>query len=153
MTEGKTVMTAEFLGFYDPDSDRPGLVVLASNAPGDNLADESFWSVVTTQAWEDEWRYDDPRARQFDGRFRHDCADEWAAYVRQVVTPPEWRWYVWRTDPEVGELGQLLHKADEGEPAYEIPGRWVCKSRCRPVPCAELLDMADAYAVDARMGA
>ena len=32
-------------------------------------------------------------------------------------------------------------------PAYEIPGRWVCRSRCKPVPCPELVEMAEAYGI------
>lgn len=86
----------EFVGFYEPDSDRPGIVVITSYATGDDL-DAAWWEVVTQQAWEDEWWLDDPRAARFDGTRDTDpgISEEWAAYVRSTTEPPSWGWYGW----------------------------------------------------------
>lgn len=39
------------------------------------------------------------------------------------------------------------------EPVYQIPlteggQRWVCRSRCKPVPCVELAELATVYGVE-----
>jgi hypothetical protein len=55
----------------------------------------------------------------FADQYRADVEDEWRAWVREHVTPPDWRWYVWRNDverdPEGAEGTQLLTPADEGD--------------------------------------
>lgn len=99
-------MTArmEFVGYYEPDADRPGIVVITSHAEGDDL-DTAWWSVVIDQAWEDEWWIDDPRAARFDGKYSTDpgIGEEWAAYVRSTTEPPAWRWYVFAPhEPDCG---------------------------------------------------
>jgi len=108
-------MSAEFVGFDDADSDRPGMVVLNADTPGDDLSDEAFWMVVTDQAWDDEWWYGEPDAQQFADKYRDDVEDAWAAWVREHIMPPDWRWWVERPDPTETYEGDLLTPADESE--------------------------------------
>lgn len=109
----------EFLSFDEnADSDRPG-VVLVHGIEFPHKWDELFWDLMFDQAWEDEWWYGEEDATPFADRYREDVEDEWRAWVREHVTPPAWRWYVWRDIPE-GEYGhdegaQTLEPADEGD--------------------------------------
>jgi len=91
------------------------------------------------------WRLDP----DFDDVFAVDderCAEAYALTGRQQRATAA---HIAANDPAriLRDCERDLKVLERHAPAYEIPLRWVCRSRCKPVPCPELVETAEAYGI------
>lgn len=71
-----------------------------------------------------------------------------------VAAVNAWRDATWTLGATAFRICEAdLERLEEHRPAYQIPAeaggtRWVCASRCREVPCAEVRRIARVYGVE-----